>query len=737
MKEYNISYHNKIENWDEALPLGSGKLGCLIYGNDILRFSLDRVDLWDNRPTPVTLEESFNYKHLRKLVGSGKQSDWDEFNYMFNLCTHNTPYPSKITAGRFELNFDKKSEQKTFFVDIKNAVATVKVGDSQSVETFVSAVRHIGVAKIKGDFSLDIHIPKYICKSEKDNGLNYPKAQINKENNFLWFEQQTYTDFKYGIVIYCKKVEDTSYIFYTIATSNDYKNVIDDAKIELVQIANEDYNKLKEEHIAYWKKYWKQSSIKIEDKNLEKLYYRSWYLFASCSRKGFYPMPLQGVWTADDDMLPPWKGDYHYDLNVQLSYQSYLKANHLEEGEVLLDYLWDLKPTFEKYAKEFFGVDGLLIPATATLLGKPIGGWAHYAFSPTMAIWAIQSFDEYYLYTGDEKFFKERVYPMFKEVGTAIYQLLEEKEGKLYLPLSSSPEIFDDSRKAYLKPNSNFDLALMIYLYKRLSCFSRKMGESSEQYQNILSKLDDIAIRDLRPLPPGRDFNGFSIKLNSEYPLEESHRHFSHLMCLYPLHLINYDTEEHKMIYEGSIEELERYGTGRWVGYSFPLGAQIYAMAYKGNSAYQKLCDFENGFVAENGFHLNGDFKNYGYTTFHYRPFTLEALYCYCDALHEMLMQDHQGYIHLFPAIPDKWKDTSFTDLRSVNGVLISAVMKNKKIKEISLKSAETIDVKIKNNLSANGRIIVENNGKKIEHQANENGVFIIKLNKGINKINL
>lgn len=525
--------------------------------------------------------------------------------------------------------------------------------------------------------------------------------------------------------------------YYTIATNNDSDNFIDESKKQLIQTANEEYDKLKEEHIAYWKKYWKQSSINIEDKNLEKLYYRSWYLFASCSRKGFYPMPLQGVWTADDDMLPPWKGDYHYDLNVQLSYQSYLKANHLKEGEVLLDYLWGLKSTFEKYAKEFYNVEGLLIPATATLLGKPIGGWAHYAFSPTMTIWAIQSFDEYYLYSGDEKFFKERVYPIFKDVGTAIYQLLEEKNGKLYLPLSSSPEIFDDTRKAYLKPNSNFDLALMRYLYQRLICFSEKMGESSNDYKNILSMLDDIAIRDLRPLPPGRDFNGFSIKLNSEYTLEESHRHFSHLMCLYPLHLINYDTEEHKMIYEGSIEELERYGTGRWVGYSFPLGAQIYAMAYKGNSAYQKLCDFENGFVAENGFHLNGDFKNFGYTALHYRPFTLEALYCYCDALHEMLMQDHQGYVHLFPAIPNKWKDASFTNLRSVSGILVSAVMKNKSIKSITLQAMTNIEVKIKNNFTINESIVVVNNGEERTFNVNKDGLFVIELKKGLNKIYL
>ena len=170
-------------------------------------------------------------------------------------------------------------------------------------------------------------------------------------------------------------------------------------------------------------------------------------------------------------------------------------------------------------------------------------------------------------------------------------------------------------------------------------------------------------------------------------------------MCLYPLHLINYDTEENKQIYHNSIFELEYLGTGMWVGFSFAMMAQLYAMAEMGNSAREKLYQFANGFVAENGFHLNGDFKNYGYTTFHYRPFTLESLFGFCDALQEMLLQEHQGYIHLFPAIPGQWKNRkiSFRNLRSYGGVLVSATMKNGVCQSFTLKSKKTITVRMKN----------------------------------------
>ena len=316
-----------------------------------------------------------------------------------------------------------------------------------------------------------------------------------------------------------------------------------------------------------------------------------------------------------------------------------------------------------------------------------------------MTIWAVQSFDEYYLYTGDEKFLKNKAYPFFKEVGQAIKGLLREKNGKLYLPVSTSPEIFDNEQKSYLEPNSNFDLSLLIYLFQTLKGYAEKLGENeeanAEEYAEILGKLDDLAI----------DGNGVVMLDKTQY-LPESHRHFSHVMCLYPLHLINYDTDEHKKIYENTIKNLEILGTGYWVGFSFAMSAQIYAMAKKGNAAAERLGQFCKGFVAENGFHLNGDFKHYGYTQWHYRPFTLESSFGFCDALHEMLLQDHQGFVELFPAIPDDWKKrtVSFKNLRSRGGILISATLKNGKISSLTIKSPSKRIVKFADGKTINIR---------------------------------
>ena len=146
------------------------------------------------------------------------------------------------------------------------------------------------------------------------------------------------------------------------------------------------------------------------------------------------------------------------------------------------------------------------------------------------------------------------------------------------------------------------------------------------------------------------------------------------------------------------------------------------------------MYQFANGFVADNGFHLNGDFKNYGYTTSHYRPFTLESSFGYCDALQEMLMQEHQGYVCVFPAVPDKWKDKkiSFTNLRSYGGVLVSAKWEGD-LKEIVLRSGKNQTIRLKNTFADSKVIMQTKTGQKTIQD--KDGYFTLSLSKGIVKL--
>ena len=290
-------------------------------------------------------------------------------------------------------------------------------------------------------------------------------------------------------------------------------------------------------------------------------------------------MPLQGVWTADDGALPPWKGDYHHDLNTELSYSHYLKANHLEEGECFLDFLWELKSAGKKFAREFYDAPGCCLPGVMTIDGEPLGGWPMYSLSPANQIWIARCFEEYYRYTGNEEFLRNRAYPYLKETGIFIKALLKEQEdGTLLLPVSSSPEIHDDTAKAWLKPVSNYDLALMRYLFKILEILGNKVGdEGAKEWRRVFDKLPKLAVNEKKVL-----------MISPEESLEESHRHFSNAMAVSPLELIPYEGEGREII-DAVIRDYERLGTSQWVGYTFTWMAHLYGIQGNGEKAAEML----------------------------------------------------------------------------------------------------------------------------------------------------
>lgn len=696
LEKYGLQFNKSKKLWDEAIPIGNGNLGCLIYGDGPLKFAIDRIDLWDDRCDPKTEAEDFNYENFIKY-SMGDEADWETKKVKFDMAKPRKCYPTKLSACRLIMDVNETSDDFRLSLNIGTGVATLKTKNND-ISAFVCANRSVGVIKIRGEYKLKIHIPSYVSNCTDDsevsqqsgvsviNGLlDYPKADIVLDGEFTYFKQQTLTDFNYSVVLLERENNGCKEIYYTVSTSKDSENCVEYAKSELLESAELGYEKLLKEHVLWWTEYWNKSSIELADYDIEKTYYRSLYLLASTSRNGFYPMPLQGVWTADNDELPPWKGDYHHDTNTEMSYWGYGKANRLEQGRVFADYLWDLRKVFCDFANRFYNVQGYLIPASASIGGKFMGGWAQYSLSPTMTIWAAKSFDDYYFYSGDEEFLKTKALPFFKGVETAIKGLFIERNGKYYLPLSSSPEIYEEKSENFKIGNTNFDQSLILYLYQTLIRFCEHLGEDCEEYRNTLSKLDNIYL--------SKD-NVVMLSQNRRLPF--SHRHFSHLMCVYPLNLIKNDSERNREIIYNSMLEIEQLGTGWWVGFSFPWCATLYSKLYNGNAAYEKLRIFNLAFLSDNGFHLNGDYKHYGVSQWHYRPFTLEALFAYVDAVQEMLMQDDKGYLELFCAIPDIWKDISFTDLRTKNGVLVSAAIKDGKLCQLSFKSEKQTLVKVK-----------------------------------------
>lgn len=713
--KYQLKFGKSITKWDEAIPLGNGRIGSLIWGEpSALRFSLDRTDIWDRSVPMYTEREDFTYANLVKLAKEGKT---EAIRELFD-APYQCPTPTKLPSGKLIFCFPE-GEHVCSELDLETAEAKFAIISEKEtciVETLCHAVSKTGMIRVSASadsFRVKLENPEFGRRGGEEQlvydpahreisqgslkKLHYPEAvkgtRSISENEecgdvrkfkFFWFTQEVDAAFSYGIVVGKSTDTDTTEIFYRIVTSEDGEDWLQDAISALQSELSEGYEKCRLTHRKWWSEYWGKSRIKVPDPMFEKQWYLTNYLFASCSRKGEYPMPLQGVWTADDGMLPPWKGDYHNDLNTQLSYAHFYKANHLEEGESFLDFLWDKREAAQQFAEKFYQTKGICLPGVMTIDGKPLGGWPMYSLSPTHQIWLCQSFDLYYRYTWDRTFLRERAWVYFQETEQCIRGLLQKNEGGRYvLPVSSSPEIHDDEAEAWLTPNSHYDLALLRYLYETLIRFAEELGECPrEEWTEILSCLPEFAVNEKGVL-----------MLSPDESLEESHRHLSNALAICPLHLYRYEREDERKIIDSVIEDYERLGSGMWVGFSFAWMAHLYAIQRNGEGAYEQLRIFWDSFCSPNGFHLNGDYKRRGYTTFHYRPFTLEANMYAADGLQEMLMQTRKGQIDLFPAVPESWKEKgqeiAFEHFLGEGGILVSAKLKSGKDCQVRLEAKQ------------------------------------------------
>ena len=685
--KHQLYFEKSIQRWDEAIPLGNGRLGALIWGDpEELRFSLDRTDIWDLSVPLNTEREDFTYGHMVKLAKEGNTS---EIRKLFD-APYNYPTPTKLPAGKLIFRFGEgKNVQSSLFLESAEAVLKVDTKKGEiPLKAFCHAVSKTGMIFVgakKSAFEMELLNPEF-GNSEGKESLNYDpdareisqgslkrlhypgviRGKSQNEDELQWFEQKVDEKFSFGIVIGILEKENHTEIFYRITTSGDGKNWMEDAKAQIKEELLEGYEKLFKSHCRWWGDFWSKSGVSLPDELFEKNWYLTNYLFASCSRKGEFPMPLQGVWTADDGALPPWKGDYHNDLNTQLSYAHFYKANHLEEGECFLDFLWNSMDAAKIFAEKFYGTEGICLPGVMSIDGKALGGWPMYSLSPTQQIWLCQSFEEYYRYTGDLEFLEKKGWVYFEETAKCITALLEERDGKLYLPVSSSPEIHDDEKESWLTPNSNYDLALLRYLYRTLITFAKILKNGREElWQSVYEKLPELAVNEKNVL-----------MLSPDESLAESHRHLSNAMAICPLHL--YDYENQKEIIDATILDYELWGTGMWVGFSFAWMSHLYSIQRNGEGAYEQLRIFWDSFCSPNGFHLNGDYKRRGYSTFHYRPFTLESNLYAADALQEMLFYMKDGTLEFFPAIPEAWKNqlVSFRGFLGEGGLVVSAKRK-------------------------------------------------------------
>lgn len=729
---HDLNYNTLAKVWDEAVPLGNATVGSLVWQKgDVLRLSIDRADLWDMRHSEELTGEEFSFDWLYRHY---KEKDYAPVQRRFDYPYNAYPGPSKIPGAGLEFPLDSADHVKSVHLYQKQGVCEVNWESGKSMKCFVHAEKPVGWFVFEGEapnFTPSLVAPDYnkaVGSKANDHGgpnlkrLGYEQGKVEQvADDKLVYHQQGWGDFSYTVAVKWKHAGN-KLIGVWSATSS----LSDDKAEEMVDEAmKQGINSHYAEHRAWWDEFNNRSSINIPDKVIEKQYYNEIYKMGSIARENSYPISLQSVWTADNGNLPPWKGDYHHDLNTQLSYWPFYTGNYLKEGYGYLNTLWKQRPVNKEYTKQYFGTDGLNVPGVCTLLGQPMGGWCQYALGPTVSAWLAQHFYLHWKYSQDREFLETRAYPYLKDVATYLEQFTVVKDGVRSLPLSSSPEFHDNRIDAWFEEMTNFDRALVRFAFGAASELASelKLDEEAAHWSGLEAELPDYLL----------DEEG-GLCIAKGFPYNASHRHFSHLLAIHPLGLLDKSNgERDAAIIEASISALDKFGPDWWTGYSYSWLANLKARSFDGEGAADALHTFAGCFCLPNGFHANGDQSKSGKSKFTYRPFTLEGNMAFAAGVQEMLLQSHTGIVRIFPAIPDSWKDVSFEKLRAMGAFVISAERKDGRTERVRILSERGCKLRMavpfegEFKINGNQKYIVEDGILEMDTEAGET-VELIRL---------
>ena len=328
--------------WDEAIPLGNGIIGNLIWEKDgHLRIALDRADLWDLRPVKEFESPSYSYQFVYDEIVNKK--DVTKVRELIDDRSRKDCAPTKIPVGAIEFPIVDLGKVKSVELDVHTAVCTITWECGAIGKFFTDAVDKVGHFRFENlpkVLSVELQTPRF-----EDNGaevqkvsaprthlltrLGYKNGKITHRNNHIVYRQKAYGKVSYEVALQWNNPEPKTLEgkYYITTQGTWYSENIQ--ATDFLKAYSKDFDKALADHRNWWEAYWNKSNIRLPDQTLENQWYMEMYKFGSASRKNAPPICLQAVWTADNGQTPPWRGDFHSDLNTQLSYWPGYAANHL------------------------------------------------------------------------------------------------------------------------------------------------------------------------------------------------------------------------------------------------------------------------------------------------------------------------------------------------------------------------------------------------------------------------
>ena len=764
-KEYKLWYNAPATVWEEALPIGNGRIGAMVYGNPLQEvYQLNEESIWSGYPQDWNNPKAANaLPQVREAVDRG---DYAKASELWKANAQG-PYTARyLPMANLMLDQLTRGEARNLYreLNISNALSTVTYeadGVKYRRTSFISYPDQVMVIKIAADrpqaVSLHIRLNSLLrytvqTKGEKTLILNgkAPAYVANRDYDphQVVYDDKRGTQFKVQVELlpdgghceandYALTVRNANEVVLLLSAVTDFGN-----KKMTLKKCKRPYQELLQRHTDDHQQLFNRLQLSLGTENLQKealptnerlksfeqdptdnglteLYYQyGRYLLIASSRPGGLPANLQGIWNRH--VQPPWGSNYTTNINTEMNYWPAEITNLPECFLPLSDFIGRLAVNGAQTAKVNYGINrGWLAHHNSDVWAQtaPTGGYdsdpkgaPRWSCWPMAGVWLCQHLWEHYAFGGDKKYLSKTAYPLMKGAAEFLLQWLQKdpETGYWITNPSTSPEnrfryIDKEGKKqnGEISRSSGMDLGLAWDLLTNCIEASTVLDTDKAFRQQCM----DVRAN-LQPFRIGS--KGQLLEWDKEFEeTDPNHRHVSHLFALHPGRQII--PEQQPELAAACQRTLEIRGDGG-TGWAMAWKINFWARLRDGNHAFGML---KNGlrYVDATQVSVRGG-GTYANLFDAHPPFQIDGNFGGTAGITEMLLQSHAGYIHLLPALPDNWQSGSIKGVRARGGFTIDMEWKESRITRLSVTSHSGGTCRIREATSPHEEVIETEKGK-------------------------